>query len=234
MKKWLLRIFVFLTVIPATQARDNTSILKIRLSNNEPLVVVIDDRKYDKVGRSITIGDLPRGWHELKVYEFLEYKKGGGRAEMLYSGKIKVKRGEVMYCVVDVRSQRIQVKVADLEDIYNAQEQPQPEQRKIKVTTVEGGMSIDEMYSVRDKVLGYDVDTKRMKALQKELEGKTFTTSQLKVMMEWLAFESSRLELAKWAYSSVSDTGHYADLEELFTIESSKEELREYIKKKQE
>ena len=62
-------VFIF-AAISITSARDHErSVLEIRLNDHSPLVVTVDGRNYDKHGRNITIGNLPRGWHDLKVYQ---------------------------------------------------------------------------------------------------------------------------------------------------------------------
>ena len=66
------------------------------------------------------------------------------------------------------------------------------------------------------------------------LEQKTYTTNDVRTMANWLAFESSRLDLAKAAYNNVSDKSNYWKLEDVFTFSSTKDEFNKYVKSKKQ
>lgn len=224
MKKWAFTLLAVCTIlIQVVAAPRERSVLRISLSNNEPLAVSIDGRKFHKVGKTLTIGDLPRGWHDIVVYEYIEYKKGGGRAQTLYTGRIKVKPGEIMNCMVDVRTQKMMVQVLDKDDIQPVYETPAPD---IEITTADGGMSLAQLNGLEQKVQLHEVDIQRLKLLKEELADKKYTTSQLQVMMNWLAFEDSKLDLAKWSYSRVADKENFPALKDVFLLDSSKEEFQ--------
>ena len=65
--------------------------------------------------------------------------------------------------------------------------------------------------------------------LERELDGKVLRTAQVREILGWLSFESTRLGFAKWAYGKVSDPEQYRTLEDVFVFSSSKEEFREAI-----
>jgi hypothetical protein len=44
-------------------------------------------------------------------------------------------------------------------------------------------------------------------------------------MLDWLTFEGSRLEFAKWAYTRVSDRTNYGQLKTKFSFLSSKKTI---------
>lgn len=222
MKKWIYTLAVLLmTSVAALAGRSGDNILEISLSDGAPIVVSIDNRDYNKHGSTITIGDLPRGWHSIRVYEYMEYKRGGARARLFYTGRIKVKDGTRSICVVDVRTQRMRVATYDLNDTYSAS----------AANSNNGGMLTDsEQGNIGNAVNAYDTDTEKLKLMKNKLADYTFLTGQLRTMMGWLAFESSRIEFAKWSYSHVSDTDNYSGLEDVFLIPESKEEFKEFVK----
>ena len=85
MKKLIYTLVILLgTALSAIAGYDGRSVLEIRLSDRSPLVVSINGRQYNKHGRTVTVGNLPRGRHNIRIYEFLEYKRGGGRARLLF------------------------------------------------------------------------------------------------------------------------------------------------------
>lgn len=206
------------------------SMLEISLSDNSPMVITIDGRQYNKAGTKLTIGDLPRGWHDLTVYEYLEYKKGGGRARTIYTGRIKVKPGEYMSCVVDARTQRMSIRTMDLADMQVAA----PVDEAVPVPdVVPGGLSVDEVNEIYRDIARLDTDINKLKLLKKELADEEYSAGQLMMMMDWLAFESSRVDLAKWSYSRVADKESYTDIINDLEMDSSKEELRSYVRSAQ-
>lgn len=229
-------ILGLVTFLSASAKSGEPSVLDIRLSDDSPLVVVINNRQYDKFGSNITIGNLPKGWHNLRVYEYLEYKKGGGRAKLLYSGNIRVKSGKYVNCVVDVRSSRMRTNVMDIDEVPIHQNNtiqdmsmPVEGEEKVMIKTTAGGLTAQGMNDLRRDVLPLEVDVKKMNKMKQQLANEKYTSSQLLAMLDWLAFESSRLAFAKWSYSRVTDTENYPMLDAAFTLESSKEELQEYI-----
>jgi len=58
-----------------------------------------------------------------------------------------------------------------------------------------------------------------------------FSAQQVKMLMELMHFESSRLEFAKYAYAYVCDRGVYAIVKEAFTFSLSGDELDNYIRR---
>ncbi|MEO7923023.1 MAG: DUF4476 domain-containing protein [Chitinophagaceae bacterium] len=60
-------------------------------------------------------------------------------------------------------------------------------------------------------------------------ETKYFTVQQAKKLIEMVSLESNRLDLAKSAYNNLTDPGNYAVLKELFSIQSSKDQLDAYV-----
>jgi len=57
-----------------------------------------------------------------------------------------------------------------------------------------------------------------------------FTTEQAKQIIGLLSSESNRLELAKLAFDNIVDQQNFRQLSDLFTSQSSKDELDEYVK----
>ncbi|RYZ36375.1 MAG: hypothetical protein EOP49_32645, partial [Sphingobacteriales bacterium] len=92
MKRILVLVLTLLLSVPAIYAqKSNRSVMRIRLSNGAPLMVTINGRDFKKIGRSITIGDIPRKRQYIQVYRYRAYADGqGGKAELAYSGNVKI------------------------------------------------------------------------------------------------------------------------------------------------
>lgn len=202
------------------------STLVVSLSDNSPLVVSIDDRNYNKHGRSITIDDLPRGWHRLRVYEYIEYKKGGGHAKLLYSGRIRVKNGTMNYAVLDMNSLRIRMRTVEVEQDYANNEE---EQMDMPVENADDAPVSESIQGLKKKVDTKQTDTERLKMMKAELANSKYYTDELRTMLGWLAFESSKLDFAKWSYSKVEDEQNFPSLEAIFLLDESKEEFNQFV-----
>lgn len=90
-------------------------------------------------------------------------------------------------------------------------------------------VSDQEITDLGNRVKDRITDTDKLKLMQSVLNGRTYYTNQLRSMFNWLNFESTKLDLAKWAYVQTIDKENYWKLEDVFSFSSSKDELSEYI-----
>ena len=218
----------YTTVLAGSRER---SMVIISLSDNSPLVVSVNGRNYNKHARSITISDLPRGRHDLRVYEYLEYRKGGGRAKLLYTGRVKIAAGTINYCEVDIRTGELRVRTADLSAVNTTTAPPRTTVATGNKVWQEGGkLSEQEMDDLQIQVAEKLTDIEKLKLVKSALNKKTFDTKQVRFMASWYAFEDSKLDFIEWAYSKTRDKTEYEKLEDIFTIERNKEDFRAYLK----
>lgn len=225
--KSLLGIYLlFFTLIGSAFARnDERSVLEIRLNDHSPLIVTVDGRNYDKHGRTVTVGNLPKGWHDLKVYQYLEYKDGGGRAKVIYKGRIRINAGTVTKCIVDVQSRRMRINTMDIEDAYVEYDRPEHNDHYENDNQLRNDDLKDLQARVEDRI----TDTERLKLMKSVLADRTYFSVQVRTMLDWLAFEGSRLDFAKWSYERIIDKQDYWKLEDVFTFSSSKDEFNKHI-----
>lgn len=219
-------LFIITAFVPATAQYSQRSVLEIRTNDHEPIVVSVDNRYYDRHGRTITIGNLPRGWHDLRVYEYLEYKKGGGRAKLLYTGRIRIDAGTVTHCIVDKQTGRMRIRTMDIEDAYL--DYDQPDNNDVPGTN-SNILTDKDLTDLKARVDDRITDTEKLKLMKSVLGERTYYSVQVRRMMEWLTFEDSKLDFAKWSYDRALDKQDYWKLEDLFTFSSSKDEFNEYI-----
>ena len=58
---------------------------------------------------------------------------------------------------------------------------------------------------------------------------KCFTVGQIKEILGLYSFESSKLEVAKYAYDYCSDKSNYYQVNDVFSFSSSKDDLTKYL-----
>ncbi len=109
----------------------------------------------------------------------------------------------------------------ELEDvIFNNKSKPKD---NIKAQNL--NLSANEMNQLSLAVKERITDTDKQKLMQQDLENKIMSTAQISIMLDWLTFEGSRLEFAKWAYPRVSDRTNYGQLKAKFSFLSSKKTI---------
>lgn len=91
------------------------------------------------------------------------------------------------------------------------------------------GEKIDKL---KKKANGKPTDTEKLKVLKNALKNEKYNTNQVAEIMDWLIFESSRVELAKTSYGNVVDKDNYYNtLSGKFNYKDSQDELAKFINK---
>jgi hypothetical protein len=86
------------------------------------------------------------------------------------------------------------------------------------------------MEDLRSRVAARITDSDKEKLMKTALDGRTVTTDQVRDMLGWLSFDDTKLDFAKWAYSSVSDRQNYWKLEDAFSFSATKDEFNKSIR----
>ena len=238
MRKIIALALVFLLSFPAVFAQKNDrSTLRIRLSDGSPLLVTINGRDFKKTGRSITIGDIPRKRQNIQVYRFRPYADGnGGKAELVYSGTVKVVKGSTYDCIVDIGTRKFRMKeVRELvalapPPVFNRnQSQPINQDGNAAAATddVVLDMPPDRTVSTRLQPLKTamdktDADSKKLEEARKFVQQNSVTSDEVKNIASWLFFDDNRMAFVKLAYNRVSDKQNFAIVGEVFTLADSK------------
>lgn len=231
-------------------AQDNRAAIQVKLSDNSLITVVIDGRQYRRYGNTLTIGNLPEGRHELKVYRFFpandpKYRSFGynrSHAQLAYRGKIRVYAGRMYYCTVDTRYNTLQVRESGMlalednpdnhpirsESIFSDSTSA-TEDRGLAFLEHTNQLKDTQLESLRQGVATRIADTEKLKQMKQYLENRSFESAQAAAMMGWLNFEATRLEFAKWAYSHILDQDNYHLAEQKLEQKESRKELNEYL-----
>jgi hypothetical protein len=72
----------------------------------------------------------------------------------------------------------------------------------------------------------------KMNAAKNGIGIQCFLVSQIRELMQLFSFEETKLELAKYAYPFAYDIGNYSKLNDVFTFETSIEEINAFIQSK--
>jgi hypothetical protein len=91
-------------------------------------------------------------------------------------------------------------------------------------------MSPSNFEAAKNTIKSKNFDESRLTIAKQIIGSNCLLCSQIKELMLLLSFESSRLELAKFAWHHTLDKGNYFMLNDAFTFESSITELNNYTK----
>lgn len=128
----LISLLFFSHLSPAQNQGNRNSSIQFKLRNNRLLTVVMDGRHYQKFGKTLTLGNIPPGNHEVKVYRYYpnddpRYAGYNARpkAVLLYRGKIRIYPVTMYFCTVDPEYRTMGIKESRLNNNYyedNAQQ----------------------------------------------------------------------------------------------------------------
>lgn len=124
------------------------------------------------------------------------------------------------------------------ETVPSTEEPEAKKQEEAPVVYVEGysgrigcphPMSSKEISGVISTIEGQSFSDSKLRTAKRALKNKCIKVSDVKKIMDLFSFEDSKLDFAKYAYSSTHDIDNYYLLYNNFSFEFSIEELEEYI-----
>lgn len=249
MRSYLLLMIFLLTGTVAFAQQDNRG--AITVISRQPIMMAIDNRLYDLSGTELTIGNVPRGTHNLKIFQARNRRGRIVKGFLLFETRLQVAAGGHTVAQFNDRrgSLRVRQEPLDRSAANSVPDQPQnyqddvydPAPQRSESEQPDASDEIIPAYQLTDQQLrdletqvkALSSDTKKKEQLQSVLQMKTYTVAQLQQMAGWLNFESERLDFLKWAYTNTDDKASYQQLNTLFRYESSKKELSDYIAQQQ-
>lgn len=196
--------------------------------------VVIDGRTYQQQNNFIVINNIPAGQHNIRIYKA---RRGGraGRNELLYSANVYVKP---MYHV-DVMVNRFGKALVD-EQAIRSRWEDNDWYGNGNPGGYGGGYGNNQGYNqpvsesefdqVLQRIKSQWFGSAKMNTAKEELARRHFTTLQVRQVLQLFASESDKLELARLSYRTVVDNRNFYQLYDVFSFQSSKEELDRYTR----
>jgi hypothetical protein len=92
-------------------------------------------------------------------------------------------------------------------------------------------MADADFNSLRASVKSKSFEDSKLTTAKQALKSNCLNTRQIKDIMQTFSFEASKLDFAKIAYSRCTDQNNYFSINDMFTFESSIDELNDYINK---
>jgi hypothetical protein len=265
------RFSAIVTALCVSVAAEAQSMLRVHLADNSRINVAVNGRYFNRRGTTVTVGDLPAGRHNVKVYGITYDRWGRQYDRLMYQGNISTGFGMITNLLYDPYTRRVSIRTNPIEDSRymqrfgsnnqfrssvpdNASGYEYPGEENAVPTPMSstsqaashgsannnpvaspvslGSISEEKMEKLKTSVDAKSNDTEKLKIIKDALKKETLSTFQLSNMMDWLLFESTKMELARWAYPIVADNENYRELLSKFSYSSSKEEMQDFLKNK--
>lgn len=91
------------------------------------------------------------------------------------------------------------------------------------------GMNETDFRAAKNSISSGSFEDTKISTFKQVVSSKCVNTKQVKEMLQLFTFEESKLEMAKYAYTYVADPSNYYTINDIFTFDSSKDELSNYV-----
>jgi hypothetical protein len=224
----------FLTTSVFAAGFKPTASLTVRSAEKSPIVVIVDGKCFDIGSNSIMIADLEPAYHEVKVYQQTingSVELSGKDCDVLFNSSVLLKPRTTLMIAIDdcgaITMNETKAKKPDFGDTWNGGNYNDRPGNNIYSKAI----SNNEFERVLWAINKESIETNKMTSAEQVITTNYFTTEQVKQLLRLFSFESNKLQLAKLCYDRVVDQSNYSTLSNLFSYNSSKDELAQCIHK---
>lgn len=222
MKKLFTTLVILSLAVVVQAAHPLQSALAITSVDGSLLTVSIDRAPFSNSSTNIYTDGLRAGNHYIKVMRLAGHPRHPVY-RTVYAGYVFIpEASEVM---AEVNRNRFRITGSRPFD-YAPQvyEDPHyyPQHLRCEVDDYEFNQMIQSLGN-------YNFESTRMTVAKQLINNNYFNSRQVGRLMQQMTFESSKLELAKYAYSKTLDKNNYFLVNDQFSFESSIAELADYI-----
>ena len=209
-----------------------TATLTVKSADRSPIVVIVDGKCFDIGSNSIMINNLEPTYHDVKVYQRTfnsSVERYGKERDVLFSSSVLLKPRTSLVIAIDdcgaITMNETSMRTRHFGDTW------QPGNRYFKPENVYSrAIDNNEFDRVLWAISKENFETNRMTSAEQIISGNYFTTAQLKQLLRLFNFESNKLQLAKLGYDKVVDQDNYYSLSDMFSFNSSRDELARCIR----
>jgi hypothetical protein len=224
----LLTSFLLTTSVFAAGFKPAAS-LTVKSADKSPIVVIVDGKCYDIGSNAIMISDLEPAYHDVKVYQQAFYgtvELSGKDCDVLFNSSVLLKPRTSLLIAIDdcgaITMNETRMRTREVGDTW----QPGRYDYHFKADNIyTKAISDNEFDRVLWAINKESFEKNKMTSAEQIINANYFTTAQLKQLLGLFNFESNKLQLAKLGYDKVVDQSNYYTLSDMFSFNSSKDEL---------
>ncbi|MBK9464392.1 MAG: DUF4476 domain-containing protein [Chitinophagaceae bacterium] len=230
MKKIILSCGLLVTTLFClAQIKGNVTISTTGTNN---LKIKFGGKQYSLQDRSVTFQSLEPGNYSLIIYQLQQKTTGGTAYTEVFNNNITVNAKKHLEVSV-LRFGKIAWDESTIEpdDWANTGYQPVPGQ-PVGTVNNNGTVSDEQFVLLKKSIKDATYDSDKMITGKVVLKNNLFTAAQIKEMCRLFTYDDNKLEFAKLAYEFCADKGFYITILDVFTYQSTKTSLLEFIKNK--
>lgn len=219
MKKFIASLVLNL-LISGVFAYSNAGLI-VKAPFHEKVTVIFNGNSYNAQGQVFTLNNLHPGKHFLKI--IIQQRDRYGRclpARMAYKGYINVRPNADV--VANVRPNFHT-------DIWIERKHYAMNNSCHNACTAPLGMSNYDFDNLVRLVENTPFDDRKLAIISRAIAANSITVDQLSILMETLAFDSTKLKLAKIGHTKVVDEQNFYRVYAAFDFNSSADELESYL-----
>lgn len=203
-------------------------------AKNNDLSVEIDGRRLNMQGNTVTLSNIPEGYHNVRI---IRDKRNNGngmgwgnrKQDVIYSSSLYIKRGFHTDITVN-RFGKVFVderRIDRNDDWYYGDDEYYDNGWDNQYKNV---MTAREFDVLKDQLRKEWFEAGRMTSAKVIIDKSNFTSQQVKELLQLFTFENNKIELAKYAYRNTVDKRNYLIVNDVFSFSSSKDELARFIR----
>jgi hypothetical protein len=226
------------TIITTAAFAADEGRLSITVAVQKDAVVYVDGRTYQPDDNSIVIDNIRSGNHSIKVYRKMSNRNNNGRnnnrnnqrEELLYSSTVYVRPAYHVDIVVNRFGKAlVDEKAINTRDDDWGRDDNWGRDRDNN-NSYNRAMSDNDFNALHQKIKGAWFGSSKMNLAKDAFSRNYFSTSQVRQILQLFNPDSDKLELAKLAYRNTVDQRSFFQLYDVFSFQSSKDELDRYIR----
>jgi len=209
--------------------------LTVKSAERTPIVVIVDGKCFDIGSNSIMISGLEPTYHDVKVYQQSfdgNVEFGGKDCDVLFSSSVLLKPRTRLLIDIDdcgvITMNENRMRTREFGDTWQGGNFDNHFGSGNIYTKAIGNGEFDRVLWAISKE-GFE--TNKMRSAEQIIDANYFTTAQLRQLLGLFNFESNKLQLAKLGYDKVVDQSNYYSLNDVFSYNSSRDELARCIRK---
>jgi hypothetical protein len=216
-------VLLMLLAVRAAGANHGSSDFRLDVFGNTWFSVAVDNRYYGPPDRTFELRGLAPGTHFVEVFGFGNNPHGPGLySKPLYRGYVELPAASVVTARVN---KFLQLNVKHIVPRFIAPPVCGPVPPALFPM---GDGAFGELLRTIDR---QPFDSSRLLIAKQGIGPGLVTAAQVRRLMEAMAFESTRLELAKFAYGHVIDKERFYIVNDAFTFSSSIRDLDRYVQR---
>lgn len=236
----------------------NKGMLRIKEENGRTISVTIDGKRVNKMGHSLTVNDIDAGKHLLKIYKYNVNGHGYSTGILIYEGDVMIKPGRIYYCTISKGNMDIEENCCmddygkwnnndnwdKWDDNYENNDRSWNNNKRWDKNnnnnfddnswdSYTGVMSDGRFQLLIEQVRKASFESSKVNVAKSALQNNQLTVNQLILILNEFSFESTKLQFAKDNYRNVVDRKNFFMVNDVFTFQSSKDDLSDFLNRTQ-